>query len=491
VRRRQALIVAGITLGGALLRFTTLDSQSFWEDEAATVHLMQKGFGPMLSAVANGGEDTPPLYFVLAWVWTHLFGSGEVGLRSLSALLGTATIPVAYLIGKRLGGARVGYVVAALIAANPLLDWYSQEARSYALFTLLGALSFLFFLEAKDDPDRRNLAAWALSSSLALATHYFALFLVAPELLWLLLLAWRRQRATFATWVAAATVTSVGLALLPLALHQRSRGGDWIAEGHAGGLARRVLTMPAEFLTGFHPPVQRLLTLIAGTLSLIAALLLLRPGWERARRAAGVPIAIAAAVLLVPLALALGGLDYLITRNVIVALLPLTVVVALGAGTPRAGGLGIALTVGLCAIGIAIAAAVASDVRYQRDNWRGGAREVASLPVHGPRAMVVSPHDGGRVLPIYLPGAHRLRGSTAVSELDLLSVANRQPGQPLRAPRPPTPPPPVPGFAAFSRVEQESFTLIRYRASPPAQVSARRLAGETLSGGHGVVLLVP
>jgi 4-amino-4-deoxy-L-arabinose transferase-like glycosyltransferase len=483
--------VAGITLFGALLRFPTLGTQSFWDDEAATVHLTQKSFGAMLSAVADSGENTPPLYFALAWVWAKLFGSGEVGLRSLSAVLGTAIIPVAFAVGRRLGGTRVGYVVAALTAANPLLVWYSQEARSYALFALLGALSLLFFLQAKDGPTARNLAGWAVCSSLALATHYFALFLVAPELAWLLLLASRRREEATATWVAAAATTAVGLALLPLALHQRSRAGDWIAEGRAGGLARRALAVPAEFVTGLHPPAQRLLAVAGAALSLHAALLLLRPGWEAARRAATTPLAIAAAVLLVPLALALAGLDYLITRNLIVALLPLTAVVALGAGTERAGGLGIAVTVTLCALGVAIVTAVASDVRYQRDDWRGAAREIDSVPAHGPRAVLVTPNDGVSVLPVYLPGAHRLHGSPAVSELDLLSVAKRVPGEPLRAPRPPTPPPPAPGFAPFSRVEAETYTLVRYRTSPPAAVSAQMLEGQTLTGARGAALLVP
>jgi hypothetical protein len=84
-----------------------------------------------------------------------------------------------------------------------------------------------------------------------------------------------------------------------------------------------------------------------------------------------------------------------------------------------------------------------------------------------------------------------LHGSPAVSELDLLSVAKRVPGEPLRAPRPPTPPPPAPGFAPFSRVEAETYTLVRYRTSPPAAVSAQMLEGQTLTGARGAALLVP
>jgi hypothetical protein len=76
-----------------VLRFATLDLQSFGFDEAFTV-------GPVLDGSLDDALDTiprtessPPLYYVLAWGWTRPFGLGEVGVRSLSALLGTALVP--------------------------------------------------------------------------------------------------------------------------------------------------------------------------------------------------------------------------------------------------------------------------------------------------------------------------------------------------------------------------------------------------------------
>src|SRR3954452_11162096 len=122
MRARHLQLLAGITIAGALLRVLTLDVQSYWLDEGATVNILHKGFGHMFSAIASG-ESTPPLYYVVAWLWAKAFGTGEVGLRSLSALFGTATIPVAYLLGRDLIGRRTGLVAAALCAFNPLLIW--------------------------------------------------------------------------------------------------------------------------------------------------------------------------------------------------------------------------------------------------------------------------------------------------------------------------------------------------------------------------------
>ena len=76
-----------------MLRFATLTSQSYWFDEAQAAHELHLSFGGMLGAWSSG-EPNPPLYFLVAWPWARLFGTGEAGLRSLSALLGTALIPL-------------------------------------------------------------------------------------------------------------------------------------------------------------------------------------------------------------------------------------------------------------------------------------------------------------------------------------------------------------------------------------------------------------
>src|SRR5205807_9710917 len=97
VRARPELwAVAAITAFGAALRFATLDLQSVWADEAVTVgRILEPSLGGTIGHIPSS-EATPPLYYVLAWIWTRAFGHTEVGIRSLSAVLGTATIPVAW-----------------------------------------------------------------------------------------------------------------------------------------------------------------------------------------------------------------------------------------------------------------------------------------------------------------------------------------------------------------------------------------------------------
>jgi uncharacterized membrane protein len=95
------LALGGLTVVAAALRFVTLTHQSLWFDEAQAVHEMRLSFGAMLHAW-SANEPNPPLYFVVAWVWTHIFGSSAAGLRSFSAVVGTATVPLVFLAAREL-----------------------------------------------------------------------------------------------------------------------------------------------------------------------------------------------------------------------------------------------------------------------------------------------------------------------------------------------------------------------------------------------------
>src|ERR1700760_2921759 len=83
-RSRAFWIVAGLTLGAAVLRFATLGDQSYHHDEVVTaVRILPGSFTHAMNAVGLS-ESTPPLYYALAWGWTQVTGTGEWGLRSLS-----------------------------------------------------------------------------------------------------------------------------------------------------------------------------------------------------------------------------------------------------------------------------------------------------------------------------------------------------------------------------------------------------------------------
>jgi 4-amino-4-deoxy-L-arabinose transferase-like glycosyltransferase len=457
-------IVAGITALAAMLRFWTITAQSFWVDEATTVHEVGLSLGAMLHAI-HVAETTPPLYFLLGWGWTKVFGAGELGIRSLSAVAGVALVPVVYLCGRELVSRAAGIAAATFAAVSPFLIWYSQEARSYMLFGLLSGLSVLFWARALRLRTARELVLWALVSGLALLTHFFAGFLVAPEGLWLL---WRlRSRASVA---ACAAVAAVQLAILPLAISDTSHPLGWI-QGFP--LSVRLQQIPVDLgLSQLYKGSGVSYGLVgAAVLAALVIGLLVFGGGPRERRGAAVAGALAAAVLLVPIALAEVGHDYVVPRNFMPAWVPLAVVVAAAATVPRARPAGIALGAVLVGASIWAGLQIGSTPSYERPDWRG----VAAALGTSTQARAIVAYDGSfaaQPLAIYLPrvpfsysGAPSGAGGVTIGELDV--VGNTDQSVPARLPA---------GVRRISGTDVGGYLVERFALSAPKRLSTAAIA---------------
>jgi Dolichyl-phosphate-mannose-protein mannosyltransferase len=425
----ETQILVGLTLVAAILRFATIGSQSYWLDESQAAHELSLSFGSMLGAW-NSAEWNPPLYLILAWPWARLFGTGEVGLRSLSAVLGVGLVPLLYLCGRELVSRRAGLVAAALAAVNPFMIWYSQEAREYMLLTVLCTGSLLFFARAWRSRSSRDLLWWGVLSALALLTQYFAGFLIAVE--GLMLVYRLRSRASLFALGAQAVVLAP---FVPHVIPRLQSKAQFITSQH---LVARLQQVPVTF--GFNtlyksPGVSYGLLGAAVLAAVVIALLVIGAG-DRELRGAGIAAILAAGVLLIPLALALAGHDDYIARGLMPAWPPLAIVIA-AAGTARRAKLpGAALVVVLVASFVWAGIAIDSDAFYQRPDWHGVAAALGSPT--GTRAIVA--YDGQFAtgpLSFYMPGIHWSgpgeprgtdSGPVTIGELDVVGDSGQQRG---------------------------------------------------------------
>ncbi len=418
--KRTTVIVAGLTVLAAVLRFVGIGHQSFWYDEAFTVVLVHHSPSEMLGLLPRT-ELTPPLYYLLAWPWARVFGYGEAGLRSLSALAGVAMVPAIYGAGAKLISRRAGLTAATLACCNPLLVWYSQEARSYALLMLLATLSLLAFAHARlPQPTLRWLGAWALAASLTLATHYYGVLAVVPEAVWLLWVHRRDRRVLRAVGAVVAAVAAVGLALLPLALSQRPQA-SWIAPWR---LDLRLGQIAPQFLLGPGAPARAWLGLAGGAAVLLTAAMLARRADALERRGAILSGGLAVFGLLLSLVLLLAGIDELITRNVIVVLIPLILLISGGLGARRAGRLGLAGVATICTVGLIAAIGVSADPNLQRPDWRALARAIDSdRPTGVGRAILIQRDVLLMPLALDLPRLRFIKSQGRfVDELDVIAM---------------------------------------------------------------------
>lgn len=485
----EAWTLLALVVIAALIRIITLDNQSLWADEALTAHEVRLPFGAMLSAVAHV-ETTPPLYFVLVWGWAKLFGTGAVAIRSLSALAGVALVPITFGATRELVSRRAGLLAAAFVACNPFVIWYSQEARSYALLAVLTGASFWCFARARRDPSASNLAWWAGLSAAALTTHFFAGFVAGPEALWLL---WRTR--TRATAVAVAVVAATQAAMLPFVLTAASPtyGTSWIArialphrigetviEWGASNLYRRI-TDPVGLLAGAALALAVVWLLVAGR------------GDPGARRGTRVAAVVAAVGFGAPLLLGVVGQDYFLSRNEIIAFVPVVTVLAAACTVPGRRVASAALAIVLLCVFTAATIDVQTHPYLQRANWRAAARALG--PAVAPRAILAATGTAADPLEIYLPGVDWTQSPARrvpIAEIDVVGTRKRIAVLPAagatggpgprgarvgRSPLPRSDAPP--GTRLLTRLRVKNWTVARFALTHPQALSIdalRRLA---------------
>jgi mannosyltransferase len=474
-----------LTLLAAVLRLATLGEQSFWYDEAFTpVHVLHPSLTATLRSVVHT-ENTPPLWYILAWADARVLGTGEYALRLPSALAGIATVPIAWAIGRELTARRATAIaMAAFVAVNPLFVWYSQEARAYALFVLLAALAMLCFLRALRQPTRARMAAFALSGSLALLSHYFAVFLLIPMVLWLL---WAHADRLRTVLPAVAALALVGLALTPLIFAQGGHGTQWIGQW---ALTGRLQAIPQYYLTDYYGAALGHGIELLVALPILAGLGLglwrvLTPPEEHG---ALIALTIAAAGILIPIALVAFGADYLAPRNLVAAMIPLTALIAVIVPSRRAGVTGVVLAVTIAVAFTAISLDVTLSPRLQRGDWRGLAQVLRggvpdrSATSAQARRVITTVELGAAPLEYYLPGLHPLTSgmSMTVNEIDETGY------YPLRAT---AADPPAPGFHLLARRDVHGLILYRFVSPIPRTVSEAALRRHVITHAHPEVLI--
>lgn len=209
-----------ILILGFILRVISLD-QSLWLDEAINVLATRNfSFLGMVTEYAKA-DFHPPGYFIILWIWTKLFGIGEVWVRIPSVIFGLLTIYIVYLIGKKLHSKTLGLLSALLLAINPLHIYYSQEARMYALATL--AVSINFFLLIKlIKKEKLSIIFLIFSNLLVLASDYVAYFIFPSQAFFLLFF---KQKEFIKKWLLALSVaTALGIWWIPTFLNQLDVG---------------------------------------------------------------------------------------------------------------------------------------------------------------------------------------------------------------------------------------------------------------------------
>lgn len=310
-RATGAALLAVVALA-ALLRLIGLGAEPLWLDEAFTWRWAHLPWDELWGPAART-ETNPPLWFAIERLVLVALGPGEAALRLPAALLGVAAVPLGFLLARRLAGERAGLVAALLLAADPLLVAYSQEARGYALLvagTLLAAWGVLAHLDGAGPAAGRGMdalaaagprllpaLAFAAGSAAALWAHNTGLLVpllgnLAALLLWL---GHGADRRLLPPWIAANLLAFLPwLWWLPMLLEQAGGAVNvgWIRQPSPLGALAATARLHGPHALPLAPAPAALLGLPILALAAWAALRLRGRGLVLLLPAAGLPVAL-------------------------------------------------------------------------------------------------------------------------------------------------------------------------------------------------------
>ncbi len=280
-------ILITVFLSGFILRLIAIN-QSLWLDEAITAQVV-KQFGFWEIVIKFLPYDFhPPVYYWVMKIWTNVFGYSEIGLRMPSVIFSLLTGFIIYKIVRLSKGSIAGVWAAAFFLFNPLIIYYSQEARMYMLATFFLTIGLYFllknwqangligvntksqFLTSKSQIHSLELNFDILLSAMFFAlgflTFYGSIFFISGILLYLLI---RQQYKLFI--VIGSLLLPALLIILPVIGQQLINGkvslatvANWsFVLGKAN--LKNLLLIPVKFSVGridFHP--KWLYYLIAG-----------------------------------------------------------------------------------------------------------------------------------------------------------------------------------------------------------------------------------
>ncbi len=283
--RSLAVGVGLLTVAAGIgLRFWT--RSPLWLDEALTVDIARHPLSQLHALLREDGA--PPLYYVLLHFWMRVFGTSNLGVRSLSGVISVLTLPVGWLLGRSYG--RQGaWATLVLLAASPFAIYYGTEARMYSLVMLVSGLGMVALMRAMQRVSPWNLLGIAAATAALLYTQYWALYLVATVAAWLL---WRARKSapdarsrTNARWCVGALAVGCA-AFLPwvptFVFQAKHTGTPWAAPGNFGAIVSAItgFTDNQATLSTAGSNQGRLLAILYLVLAFLAIFGLARDRWH-------------------------------------------------------------------------------------------------------------------------------------------------------------------------------------------------------------------
>ena len=168
-------------------------------------------------------DTSPPLYYLLLYVWTLIVGTSDIALRLFSITCYLAAFPILAAVARRAGGERSVIPACVLFAFSPMGLYFSGEGRMYSLLLLLIIGTAWTSLAIRErGTSIGHFVLWIVLSAAGFLTHYFFALPWLAMVLFLLLRPGRLER-----WRLLLCLCILGLLLVPWYVAAAAFSGHW------------------------------------------------------------------------------------------------------------------------------------------------------------------------------------------------------------------------------------------------------------------------
>ncbi|MFZ2560413.1 MAG: glycosyltransferase family 39 protein [Candidatus Nanoperiomorbaceae bacterium] len=187
--------VGAVVVIFVILCATQISRWSMWFDESFTHYLIRFN---MFDITRYTMLDVhPPLFYWMLKLWSLMFGTSDVALRSMSVFFGVVVIVLGFLLARRLFGKKVGYLSLPLLGLSPMLLRYSIETRMYTMVAMIALAQILVLIKARADGRRRWWIAYGVLVAAGMWTHYYTALVVLAQWAWLFVVSHKKLGEMF------------------------------------------------------------------------------------------------------------------------------------------------------------------------------------------------------------------------------------------------------------------------------------------------------
>lgn len=306
------LLISKFLLLGNSIRLD--ESQSLWQ----TSHSITG----TLKVVAQ--DVHVPLYHLILHFWQFYLGPNIVTARLLSMIFFLATIPLVYLIARRILSVNWSLLAVTLFSFSPFLNWYANEARMYTLLLFVSALSQYFFLRVIREKGKKGWLWYSISALIGVYTHYFFVFNLLTQGIFFLLNRKNFAPHTLKKFIALAV--GLAIALAPWMVYFVSLGS---ASNTTPNLSAPssvdLFNAFSQFSFGFQTDAANTILVSSWPLLVAVALLAVKRG-QRVTLPVGYMLAAALVPVMLAFALSFLVAPFFVSRYMVSCVAPLVIV---------------------------------------------------------------------------------------------------------------------------------------------------------------------